>query len=110
MLAALLPKSIADVLHVPFSQLTDGQLDGILSDFGMGAAHPELRDAAIQLLKGKGVDNAADAIRHPEAIKSLVDLVKNFAKSPPQRSCDFCGGKIVQSGQLSSCQQCGIIH
>lgn len=112
MLAAFLPKSVQAVLNVPVSQLSDAQLSDIMSDLGFGSWHPDLRTAAVKLLQDQGIDTAAEAIQHPEALKQLNGLVKSFKStiSATQGSCDFCGGPLVKEGSSLFCQQCGIHH
>jgi len=112
MLTAFLPKSVQAVLNVPVSQLSDEQLADIMVDLGFGSWHPDLRIAAVKILQDKGIDTAADAIQHPDALKQLSGLVKSFKSGAPVSAgvCDFCGGPLVKEGSSSFCQHCGIHH
>lgn len=108
MLTAFLPKSVQAVLDVPISELTDGQLTAILTDFGMSGYHPDLRNAAVQLLQDRGIHRAADAVQHPEAIKQLRALVTSLKVNAPAACCCCCDGPLEKQGSLTFCLDCGI--
>lgn len=108
MLTAFLPKSVQAVLEVPISQLTDDQLTAILSDLGMSGYHPDLRNAAVQLLQDRGIHRAADAVQHPEALKQLRSMVMNLKLNAPAATCCLCDGPLERAGDFMFCLDCGI--
>lgn len=109
MLAAFLPKSVSAVLEVPISELSDEQMTAILADFGLSGFHPDLRNAAVQLLQDRGIHRAADAVQHPEAIKQLRGLLKNLKlDAAPARVCVLCDGSLEKVEGLWFCTSCGI--
>lgn len=105
MLSALLPASVRAVLNKPFHQMTDQEIVGILADFGLGSYHPELRQAAVALLRDKGIDTAADVIQSPEAVVELRDLIAKF--KPAKQVCGFCEATVVFQ-EHGVCPKCGI--
>lgn len=116
MLSALLPASVKAVLDTPIKDVRDDQFAAIMADLGFGKWHPEIRSAAIAMLRDKGVHTAADAIRDPEALmqlRSLVASVKNavLPGSTSAKVCDFCGSSLVKHDkQFQRCSVCSIIH
>lgn len=113
MLSAFLPKSLQAVLHLPFSQLSEEQVSTIMVDLGLGGLHPDIRVAALKLLQDKGLDTAADAIQHPEAIVQLRNLLKRpvGSISSANRCCDYCASPLVTDGESSFfCSSCGVHH
>lgn len=117
MLAALLPASLKAVMNIPVVDVPDEKLAEIMADLGLGQWHPELRTAALALLRGKGIDTAADAIRQPEALKQLSNLLRTFKagasaiRHTSNEVCDFCGSPLVKEDKrYSRCTNCGIVH
>lgn len=118
----LIPQSIRAIQKLSFSQVSDEQFNAVLLDLNVAHIDPELKNAALGLLAGKGIDNVADLIQSPSAVMQLVQFIKGGLKAtsliaadkPAPVECSVCNGvteaSLVSGTIFNVCTKCGTIQ